>query len=123
MPVEKDLTGIWSHETDRHIKCRRLTGTVWAEQTDDFAALHVDIDTVNDATPTVDFNQSFGVQENIVVTRIHRYVAQCNRSKRGDKRACATKPKSLNTRSHGGLPHHWRSGVYRLKSCGTPCPA
>ena len=64
MPGKNNAAAVWPNESDDHVKARRLARAIRAEQANDFAAAHVDVDPVNDRAAAVNFHELIG-RENI----------------------------------------------------------
>jgi hypothetical protein len=57
-PVEKDMAGVGLDHAAGHAEAGGFARPVRPEQPDDFAAIHLEIDAVDDAAGTVDLHQS-----------------------------------------------------------------
>ena len=51
---------VWPNESDDHVKAGRLTGAVRAEEPDDLARAHFDIDAVHDRAPAINLYEPLG---------------------------------------------------------------
>ena len=66
--VENDLAGVGLDHAAGHAKAGGLAGAVGAEQSDDLSAIDLEIDAVDDAPPSVEFDQSVDFE--------HRHVSR-----------------------------------------------
>ena len=54
---KQNSTAVWPHKSNYKIKRGRFTSTIWAEQSNNFPSVHMDIDPIHNRSTTVNFNK------------------------------------------------------------------
>ena len=69
--TKKDLAAIRAHQADDHIKCRCLSCSVRAEESNNLAFFDIDIHAIDYGAAVINFHEALGVEERFFRCRAH----------------------------------------------------